>query len=298
MKLSMTSYRPHLCTARYPVGTDADQRFARRDAIPNVAGSFTDTSDRDCQLVETGGTIDDGVSCTDFRPPTDSNAKAEYRLSFTGQEWDEEAGQQSCRVRYFGPDVRSFRREEPLGFAAGDTNLYRYVKNEPATFVDPSGNAPARPPSNSFRIQQLTELIRKLNKEIADLKNVIAGMVNNMGPAGQQRAANLQSLFDELHRLDRERQSFHQLLNDLAAVGKCTIDPRVLVLLHALVDLAYRDRIRDVMDQIDFELRRQGLPVPDFNALVQLRLKLQELRKLRLQLWTAEEELRRLAPDR
>lgn len=32
--------------------------------------------------------------------------------------------------------------QDPLGFAAGDANLYRYVGNSPTNFTDPSGLSP------------------------------------------------------------------------------------------------------------------------------------------------------------
>jgi len=32
--------------------------------------------------------------------------------------------------------------QDPMGFAAGDTNLYRYAGNDPTGLNDPSGNAP------------------------------------------------------------------------------------------------------------------------------------------------------------
>jgi hypothetical protein len=34
------------------------------------------------------------------------------------------------------------RFDEPLGFEAGDANLYRYVGNSPTNFVDPTGEVP------------------------------------------------------------------------------------------------------------------------------------------------------------
>ncbi|MCX7427983.1 MAG: hypothetical protein NTW96_20435 [Planctomycetia bacterium] len=39
----------------------------------------------------------------------------------------------------YDPTVGRFLEEDPIGFAAGDTNLYRYVHNSPTTRTDPSG---------------------------------------------------------------------------------------------------------------------------------------------------------------
>lgn len=43
------------------------------------------------------------------------------------------------RARYFDPANGSFVGEDPLGFGAGDANLYRYVFNSPTNYTDPSG---------------------------------------------------------------------------------------------------------------------------------------------------------------
>ena len=42
-------------------------------------------------------------------------------------------------ARYYDPTIGRWTTADPLGFAGGDTNLYRYVYNEPTRFTDPSG---------------------------------------------------------------------------------------------------------------------------------------------------------------
>jgi RHS repeat-associated protein len=61
------------------------------------------------------------------------------RFLFTGREWDGEFLQYYYRARYYDPQTARFDGEDPLGFSAGDTNLYRYVFNSPTVFSDPSG---------------------------------------------------------------------------------------------------------------------------------------------------------------
>lgn len=39
----------------------------------------------------------------------------------------------------FDPNLGRWTSEDPLGFAAGDANLFRYAKNNPVTWSDPSG---------------------------------------------------------------------------------------------------------------------------------------------------------------
>nr|WP_298863221.1 RHS repeat-associated core domain-containing protein [uncultured Gimesia sp.] len=53
---------------------------------------------------------------------------------------DAESGLYSLRNRFYGADEGRFKSEDPLGFDAGDENLYRYVANNPSNAIDPSGN--------------------------------------------------------------------------------------------------------------------------------------------------------------
>jgi RHS repeat-associated protein len=48
--------------------------------------------------------------------------------------------------RYYDPAAGRFLSADPLGFSAGDDNLYRYVRNNPVTETDPSGQAPIYDP--------------------------------------------------------------------------------------------------------------------------------------------------------
>ena len=43
------------------------------------------------------------------------------------------------RARYYDPTTQRFLSQDPIGFASGDFNFYRYVGNSPANFRDPSG---------------------------------------------------------------------------------------------------------------------------------------------------------------
>ena len=64
----------------------------------------------------------------------------QHRYAYTGREYDFETGLQYHRARYYDPAARRWISEDPIGFAGGDTNLYRYVGNSPLNYNDPSGN--------------------------------------------------------------------------------------------------------------------------------------------------------------
>jgi RHS repeat-associated protein len=61
------------------------------------------------------------------------------RFRFTGREFDEQTGLHYFRARYYDATVGRFTSEDPLGFDAGDQNLYRYVENAVTTATDPDG---------------------------------------------------------------------------------------------------------------------------------------------------------------
>jgi RHS repeat-associated protein len=67
----------------------------------------------------------------------ESGAPAPY--AYTGREWEPESGLYYYRARYYDPKIGRFLSEDPIGLLGGDTNLYAYVHNGPATFIDPMG---------------------------------------------------------------------------------------------------------------------------------------------------------------
>lgn len=58
---------------------------------------------------------------------------------FTGRRYDAESGNYYYRARYFSYELGRFLSQDPLGFDAGDYNLYRYVFNNPTNATDPTG---------------------------------------------------------------------------------------------------------------------------------------------------------------
>ncbi|RWX45428.1 RHS repeat-associated core domain-containing protein [Candidatus Electrothrix aarhusensis] len=43
------------------------------------------------------------------------------------------------RNRFYAPSTGRFMSEDPIGLAGGDVSFYRYVANDPVSFVDPNG---------------------------------------------------------------------------------------------------------------------------------------------------------------
>jgi RHS repeat-associated protein len=60
-------------------------------------------------------------------------------FGYTGRERDEESDLNYYRARYYDPELGRFISKDPIGFAAGDVNQFRYVGNGPTNATDPSG---------------------------------------------------------------------------------------------------------------------------------------------------------------
>ncbi len=60
-------------------------------------------------------------------------------FGFAGREYDSETGLYYLRARYYDPETGKFMSKDPIGFAGGDVNLYRYVGNNPVYWIDPFG---------------------------------------------------------------------------------------------------------------------------------------------------------------
>ncbi|MCU0826005.1 MAG: hypothetical protein MUE52_01015 [Tabrizicola sp.] len=63
----------------------------------------------------------------------------DQRYAFTGREADGESGLLYFRARHYDPLTGMFLQRDPIGFAAGDLNLYAYTWNNPTKWSDPSG---------------------------------------------------------------------------------------------------------------------------------------------------------------
>jgi RHS repeat-associated protein len=70
---------------------------------------------------------------------TETNASFGDRYKFTAREFDSATGLQYNRARFYDPTIGRWTSQDPLGFGAGDANLYRYVGNRPTRQTDPTG---------------------------------------------------------------------------------------------------------------------------------------------------------------
>jgi RHS repeat-associated protein len=89
----------------------------------------------------TSQTVKTGYGYSPFGTTFKSNNNSNNNLLFTGRELDLGSSVYYFRGRYYNTSFQRFLSEDPIGFAGGDTNLYRYGGNNPLIGGDPTGLA-------------------------------------------------------------------------------------------------------------------------------------------------------------
>jgi len=118
-----------------------DSVTARITASGTVAWYLADRQGSVRVLVDSTGAVIDRINFDGFgNIISESNAAESDRYLYTGREFDRATGLQYNRARYYDPATGRWITPDPLGFAGGDSNLYRYAKNDPTNAVDPSGD--------------------------------------------------------------------------------------------------------------------------------------------------------------
>jgi RHS repeat-associated protein len=117
-----------------------DELFARIGAGEDPQWYLTDRLGSVRQIVDGAGTILDEITYDSFGGIlSESNPSQGDRFKFTGREFSPELGIYYYRARWYDPSTGRFISQDPIGFSAGDPNLYRYVGNAPGDATDPSG---------------------------------------------------------------------------------------------------------------------------------------------------------------
>lgn len=126
--------------ARYLFGDRADEILARFQPGNGTAWYLTDHLGTVRDLANASGALLNHIDYDSFgRILSQTNATVGDRFTFTGREWDADVGLYYYRARFYDAQLGRFISQDPIGFAAGDPNLYRYVGNGVLMATDPSG---------------------------------------------------------------------------------------------------------------------------------------------------------------
>ncbi|MCC3529455.1 MAG: RHS repeat protein [Microcoleus sp. PH2017_22_RUC_O_B] len=127
-------------THRYLYGVKTDEILADEGVGGGVLWPLTDNLGTVRDLVDSNGAILNRIGYDSFgKVRSQTNPSVNFRFGFTGRELDSETGLYYNRERYYDPTSGRFISEDPIKLGSGDTNLYRYVYNNPTNLVDPSG---------------------------------------------------------------------------------------------------------------------------------------------------------------
>jgi RHS repeat-associated protein len=121
---------------KYVHGLGIDEPLGREDGSGALAYYHTDGLGSIVKRTSQAGTV-----VSEYRYDAWGNIElgaAEPGYSFTGREWDPEAGLYYYRARYYDARLGRFIGEDPIGFDAG-VNFYAYVGGNPTAFADPTG---------------------------------------------------------------------------------------------------------------------------------------------------------------
>ncbi|HEY5895327.1 MAG TPA: RHS repeat-associated core domain-containing protein, partial [Chthoniobacterales bacterium] len=131
---------------KYIHGATTDEILARIDAN-GILYYHQDGLGSTIALTDSNADVVESCHYDVFGKPTFFNSSGQTlatsamgnRFLFTGREWLPEFGLYDHRHRIYSADLGRFLQTDPIGFAADDINLYRYVGNHPINWTDPYG---------------------------------------------------------------------------------------------------------------------------------------------------------------
>ena len=131
-------------TMRYVLGDQPNQLLAREDTNGNVGWYLTDHLGSVRIVTDNTGAViatQDYDAYGNITSKTGGTAFGDY--GYDGYRYDAQTGlwHTGQDGRDLNPQTGTWLEPDPMGFAAGDDNLTRYVKNDPVNATDPSGRA-------------------------------------------------------------------------------------------------------------------------------------------------------------
>ncbi|MDA1054030.1 MAG: hypothetical protein O3C40_26575, partial [Planctomycetota bacterium] len=150
-----TGSSPSTLNSRQLYGNAVDQILAQEDVDETITSAdrvlwpLADHLGTVRDLAKNDGTLGPHYKYNSFGQIT-SGDTSRTRYLFTSREYDSATGLQYNRARWYDTEVGRWISEDPMGLAAGDSNLARYVHNSASNSTDPSGFQEVGPPWDPY----------------------------------------------------------------------------------------------------------------------------------------------------
>lgn len=153
------------------------------------------------------------------------------RYGYTGRERDDLTELVYYRARWYDPQQGRFLSEDPMRFASGDANLYKYVQNNPVNLTDPSGLDPHWSDLNNGNYSTSNSVLDFARWHAYNAAKTLIGDVGARGvgrgmggvPGAGEMINTLEigpELYNTLDKVDRRNQSINDALR--CAQGDCS----------------------------------------------------------------------------
>jgi RHS repeat-associated protein len=130
-------------TTRYMASPDGQKVFGQVNSGGTIDWYLTDMNQSVRAVVSGNGSVVDRINYDPFgnivTESSPGTLGSTVRIGFQSGEYDANTGLYRFGVRWLNPATGTWISQDPIGFAAGDPNLYRFVDNEPISMSDFSG---------------------------------------------------------------------------------------------------------------------------------------------------------------
>ena len=170
-----------LVQRRYGAVSLGDHLGTLRDLATYNAGTNTTTIDNHRRYDSYGNLT------------SETNAAVDQLFGYTGRALDESTGKQNNLNRWYDGSTGSWLSQDPIGFSAGDPNLYRYVNNSTIDSTDPTGLVIRGTPEDFERLRK-AEAWHKFFSDFSKSLLPGPGMLKLCGPASSAGGAAIGGL--------------------------------------------------------------------------------------------------------
>jgi RHS repeat-associated protein len=188
-------------------GDQVDQALARIDqtGASDPSGLYFTLTDRQGSVrdvINASGTVKDSIAYNGFGAIQAGEIDYTYRgwYAYTGRQLDQETELQYNHARWYDASMGRWVSQDPLGFDAGDSNLYRYANNAPTNGTDPSG---------------LREYQIKLRISVGFSDDVVTGVAQAVNPVLQLsnfpiRAKGIEDMVSQIEERFKTKHRIHK----------------------------------------------------------------------------------------